>query len=284
MGPSELAEAHSAGIRYDPEKGKIFLTKDGLRTAHEIEWERCRKDPQWFLLDSGLVKTLDRKPKYPCLKCKRVLSPDKKRRITDCPDCGSPVTRRDPIQPFPRAGDWNEKLYLYDVLHFLQSEPLYAIPKSRELMLTEIVCGWIFTCLMFEPSTEAVVQSEEERKAAACPERVHGYWTRLPEWMKRRRPCNPTKGGESIHGYFEIPNNNAVMFAFAQGDTQIREKHPTIYFGDEMSYWAKAKETWGAVEPVADAGCQVILVSTAADGGGGPTFRGICTDTLKDVA
>ena len=276
---SDLAELYKCGVRYDPEAKTLSLTKEGVNLARELEWERCLKDPAYFLLDSGLVKSLDRKKKYWCASCRKVLAPEQKRKMTECPRCKSPVFLQDPVQPFP-----SDKPYLYDIIHVLATEETIALPKSREMLATEIVCSWIFYCGMFEKGTQAIIQSEQEQKAAMGVERIHGYWSRLPEWMKRRRDANPSVKGDTIYNRFEIPATHFTVEGLAQGEHQIREKHPTIYFGDEMSYWPRAAETYGAVRPITERGCQMILVSTAADGGGGPMFRAVCLDELDSVA
>jgi len=146
-------------------------------------------------------------------------------------------------------------------------------------MATEVTCAYALHCLMFRKGTLAVFQSDKEDKANDNVIRVHGMWERLPEWMKRRRPANPSKGGGTIEGYFEIPGNHAKLKAIPSGPKQIREMGPSLYFCDEAAFHAEAMATYSAVRQAIEAGCQAIYVSTAGAG----FFSGLFNDSLEMV-
>jgi hypothetical protein len=146
-------------------------------------------------------------------------------------------------------------------------------------MATELVCAYTLWKLMFRKGPLAVFQSDTEDKATTNIARVHGMWTRLPEWMKRRRPANPTQHGNMIDAYFEIPSNHAKLKAIPSGPAKIREMGPTLYFADEAAFHPDGLATFGAVRQAIEAGCQAIYVSTAAAG----FFAGLCNDTLETV-
>lgn len=259
------------GISID--RGQIRGTVDAEKAAREAAWRLCARSAEYFLLDSGFVTTLDNQKKWDCTTpgCRAITSATVPR---PCKRCGGAVVIRDPIQPFP-----GDRQYMRTILQVLDLEPLVAIPKSRRMMMTELMCGKCLHLMMFRKGVLAVFQSDKEEKANSNVERVHGMWSRLPEWMKARRPANPTQNGRAVDLYMEIPANFSKLRGIPSGAKQIREMGPSFYFCDEAAFHADAMDTYIAVRQAIEAGCQAVYVSTAASG----FFQGLCYDQLQAV-
>jgi len=274
LGKLTLDDVHKfaqLGFSHDQKSNLLRATPEGQSAAQEAAWRLCAKSAEYFILDSKFVTTLDNQVKWDCTGCGKIISAV---GAPNCARCGSPTTRRDPIQNFPST-----RTDLRDVLRVFEIEQLIAIKKSRRLLCTELTCAKALHKLMFRKGTLAVFQSDKEDKANDNIQRVHGMWNRLPEWMKRRRPANPTKNGQMISLYFEIPNNHAKLVGIPSGPKQIREMGPTFYFADEAAFHPDALATFGAVRQAIESGCQAVYASTAAAG----FFAGLTNDALEMV-
>jgi len=268
----ELRTLASLGVRFDAGK-KLLTGAVGLSlVSQEGLWQSCAKDPEFFIIDSGLIKTLDNQKKWDCTGCKKIVSIF---AGGPCPACRAPMLLRDPIQSWPTHRYGPRR-----VIRILQREPLVCIAKSRRMMATELMCSYALGLMLFRKGALCVFQSDKEDKANDNVKRVWGMHSRLPGWMRKRRPCNPTTGGGQIENYFEIPNNYAKLVAIPSGPEQIREMGPSFYFCDEAAFHTNAGQTYAAVTQAIEAGCQAVYVSTAAAG----FFAGLFNDCLETVA
>ncbi len=273
LSPDDIRKAAALGITYDRKRGVIVGTPETEKAANEAAWMLCGRSPEYFILDSGYVRTLDNQKKWDCANdaCRHILASVVPK---PCPKCGWIMTTRDPIQPFPAERDDIRK-----VLQVYQLQQLIALAKSRRLMATELTCAYALWLMMFRRGVLGVFQSDKEEKANENVMRVHGMWSRLPEWMKSRKPANPTKHGQHMELYFEIPANHSRIKGIPSGPKQIREMGPTFYFCDEAAFHENAMECYSAVQGAIEAGCQAVYVSTAAAG----FFAGLCLDALHMV-
>ena len=270
--PEDVKTLRNLGVRFDPKTKSLIGGPEIEAVAQESIWRKCANDYEHFIIDSRLVTTLDNQQKWECGSCGHVVADFVGR---PCRKCGGLLSLRDPVQPFP-AHRYGPRY----VIRILKTEPKLAIKKSRRLMATELMCAYALTLMMFRKGALCVFQSDKEDKANDNVRRVYGMWNRLPMWMKRRRPCNPTKGGDMIEGYFEIPGNYARLKAIPSGPEQIREMGPSFYFCDEAAFHQNAGATYAAVNQAIEAGCQAVYVSTAAAG----FFAGLTNDVLEEVA
>jgi hypothetical protein len=139
------------------------------------------------------------------------------------------------------------------------------IPKSREMMTSWTICGYIGWLCQWRPGTTAVVQTLKETKA----EELLRYVTILAEnqepFLKERHRVT-----RSVALEIEWANGSR-MFGIPGGENQIRMFHPFVAVFDEMAFMADAEQCYSAVVPVAK---QVIGVSSAHPG----WFGDMCTD------
>jgi hypothetical protein len=132
-----------------------------------------------------------------------------------------------------------------------------AICKSREMMTSWMVCGYISWLCQYRPGTFAILQTQKESKAAELIRYITILQENQPEFLQERHPreySNVTEIGWK---------NGSRALAVPSGENQIRLYHPFCYVQDESAFLAEAEQCYGAVVPVAK---QIILVSTASPG------------------
>jgi hypothetical protein len=131
-------------------------------------------------------------------------------------------------------------------------------PKSREMMTSWFVVGYITWSCQFFPNTEAVGQSEKDDKAKGLVKYSDILYGNQPEWMKSRFPLK--RGVAGTQHKIEWSNGSSFT-GLPQGERQTASHHPTIYFNDESAHQPAWKSTVDIVRPVAK---QIISVSSAA--------------------
>lgn len=209
-----------------------------------------------------------------------------------------------PIKPFP------DKEYLRFLADELQHGPRIAyIAKSRQLMVSWILCAYAVWKMLYYPHSAVYFQSKKEGDAAdmiynTVPQfaRMSLIMATLPEWMQ---VCLVhTDSGERserysldqrtfTYGSVMLPNGSHCK-ALAQGAAQVEGKVPSLYIGDEASLQDEWRSAQAAVVPCLSNGGQGITVgtmrlpsdygheiSTAADVDPDSTFRGVARFTSR---
>ena len=67
--------------------------------------------------------------------------------------------------------------------------------------------------------------------------------------------------GEGAHGPVK-----GIVKGIAQGPDQLRQYTASAILCDEMAFWDKAEQTWGALKPTVQGGGQVTMISSAGPG------------------
>lgn len=175
-----------------------------------------------------------------------------------------------PYKPYPPkmlAGfkipaDRIEWDYLDWMMHFLletyeEGKPLNA-PKTREMLTSWLVVGYITWSCQFFPNTQAVGQSEKDDKAQGLIKYANILYENQADWMKAKHPLRRGETG-TLHRIQWA--NGSEFIGVPQGVRQTASYHPTIYFNDESAHQPAWKATVDIVKPVAR---QIISVSSAA--------------------
>lgn len=176
-----------------------------------------------------------------------------------------------PIAPFPYwphgKGEWDYLDHIMNAL--LTSEELY-IPKSREMLTSWIVVGYITWFCQFWPGVGWLAQSEKDDKAMGLIRYANSLYRHQPDWMKALHPLK--RGEEGTAHEIEWATGSRLV-ALAQGVRQAASYHPFGYFSDESAHQPAWKESLG----VAKQGCkQTISVSSAAPS----EFGYVCDESL----
>lgn len=181
---------------------------------------------------------------------------------------------RQPKEPFPYKphgfDDWRGLNPLehpeFDYLDHLMGallksyadrKPIY-IPKTREMLTSWLVVGYITWACQFFPNIEAVGQSEKDDKAQGLIKYANILYDNQDGWLKQRHPL---KRGDTGTAHRIEWANGSSLTGIPQGERQTASKHPTIYFNDESAHQPAWEATINVVKPVAK---QIICVSSAA--------------------
>jgi len=164
-----------------------------------------------------------------------------------------------PKAPFPK------KEYFRYVLGEMQLPVAYPssrcqqlyIPKSREMMTSWLVCGYIAWLCQWRPGMFFVIQTEKESKAAELIRYTKILWDNQAEWLKDRHPLSADNTMERTW------KNGSRILGVPKGENQIRVHHPFGYLADEAAFLPEFRECVNAVVPVAK---QIIAVSSANPG------------------
>jgi hypothetical protein len=164
-----------------------------------------------------------------------------------------------PKEPFPykpyTPGEWD---YLDWVMSFVLAEAELYIPKTREMMSSWLVAGYITWMCQFFPSTGWIAQSETDLKAQGLIKYANILYDNQPDWMRSRFPLKRGDTG-TMH---KIEWATGSWFrAVPQGERQLASDHPYGYFNDESAH----QPAWEATKDIAKPAVrQSIHVSSAA--------------------
>lgn len=151
-----------------------------------------------------------------------------------------------------------------------KKKPLY-IAKTREMLTSWLVVGYITWACQFFPNIEAVGQSEKDDKAQGLIKYANILYDNQEGWLKQRHPLK--RGDTGTKHIIEWANGSSFT-AIPQGERQTASKHPTIYFNDESAHQPAWEATINVVKPVAK---QIICVSSAA----ASRFGDLCAPPVK---
>jgi len=203
-------------------------------------WDRCKEDPEFYIFDSGFVRTFDEKDRTNPRKC------------------------------FP-----DDKIYLrwaLDHIHSQEPGDTACISKSRQIMLSWLVAAYATHQARFYAQTRVLIQSKKSDDAAALVYKkswVHGRCSfierAMPRFM-RSDNLTPTKG----ELWYE---NGSVIAGIPQGSDQFRSYSASLVIIDEACFQDKFEDSYKAALPMCKAlpddpnsGGRIVIVTTAAAG------------------
>ena len=138
--------------------------------------------------------------------------------------------------------------------------------KARQIGWSTLVGFYVFWLAFFNPDTRIMLLSKGEREAQELLAKVKFGYDRLPGWLKARGPRlkvdNLTK--------LEWTNGSEVL-SLPSGNNPARGFTGRLVVCDEFAFLDNSKDAWASIEPTADIGGQLILLSTA--NGSGNTFH-----------
>jgi hypothetical protein len=169
------------------------------------------------------------------------------------------------ILPFPLGEDiksGREHLDYLDVTmgYLLVSKDL-LIPKTREMMTSWLVVGFITWFCQFYEKIEWLSQSEMDEKAMGLIKYSNILYRNQPAWLKEMHPLkrNTTEGTQHAIEW----GNGSLYRALAQGERKVASSHPHGYFNDETAHQTAAGATVDVARPAVK---QVVCVSSVAPG------------------
>lgn len=162
-----------------------------------------------------------------------------------------------PLKLFPKRCHQ----YLSLIVAKIQTEKLLAIEKSRQVMVTWIVCAYLLWLLIYRPSQRIVVQSKKQEDANANLERMADMYSRLPLWIQKRNPLRITN--ERIKNQ----KNGSSARAIPQGEDQAKGYTVSLHWSDETAAQDGCASVWKAVKPTLGAGKGRFVATSSAKGG-----------------
>jgi hypothetical protein len=189
-----------------------------------------------------------------------------------------PKVKPQAYKPFP---DWKYFDYAWWVL--THPDPLISevvmFPKSREMMTSWLVAGYITHFCQYNERALALVQTQSEKKVEKLLTYSKCLYDQQPDYI---RAMHPLKGGAIIssdnrqkttsHEY----ENGSQIIGLPAGARQIPLYHPSIVVFDEIAHLDEAEAGYNFAKP---ASRQVIGISSA-----GPGFlANMCDDEAMDA-
>lgn len=131
------------------------------------------------------------------------------------------------------------------------------ILKARQVGFSTLVSTFTFWLTFFYPDRSVLMLSRTEREAIKLLGKAKYGYQFLPEWMKwRGGPANQTLTK------FEFTNNSYIE-SLPSANDPARGESAYLVVVDELAFLPNSEEAWGAIEPVADVGGRIIMLSTA---------------------
>lgn len=166
----------------------------------------------------------------------------------------------DPLQsvkPFPV-----HKPYVRELWKILHQNPLVAIAKSRQMLVSWTVCAFCVWWARFHPHAAIYWQTQRQEDAdeMVCTAggghagRMQFIERHLPSWLQVKR--------HETHGNIQYEPNGSMIQALAGGANQIRGKVASIIVEDEFAHQEEARGVYTSVAPIIQRGTRFIAIST----------------------
>lgn len=171
-----------------------------------------------------------------------------------------------PFRPHPQQ----ERDYLDWTMHYILTEKECFIPKTREMMTSWLVVGYIAWMCQFFPATGWLAQSEKDDKAQGLIKYANILYDNQADWMKK---LHPLKRGDTGTKHMIEWANGSWFKALPQGERQSASEHPYGYFNDESAHQVAWEATVNVTRPAVK---QILCVSSAA----ASRFGDLCDPSL----
>lgn len=149
-------------------------------------------------------------------------------------------------------------------------EPIVFIPKSRQMMVSWIICAYALWTAQFFPHRLVAVVSKKAEDAVALLERIRFIYANQSLWLKNLCPLDRQLRDMPMDEFsFEI---GSKIVGMPQGSNQIRSYTASLIILDEADFQDQFDRTFDACLPSINGGGQLVAVSSIA---GGP-FTKIC--------
>jgi hypothetical protein len=165
----------------------------------------------------------------------------------------------------PPYAKFPNKPYFPWLFEGLRNDRRLFIPKSRDMMISWAVMGYLTWTAQWYGPQHIIVQTQREDKAkdlvsgVDVPGYVRTLYEQQDDFLKVLHPT-PRPPSEMAGLVFTWTNGSKIE-GVPSGAEQVRQYHPAIVFFDEAAYLADFRGSLGAAEPVAT---QIIAVSSAA--------------------
>lgn len=134
------------------------------------------------------------------------------------------------------------------------------ILKARQIGFSTLVAAFAFWLTFFYADRSVIMLSRTEREAIKLLSKAKYGYRFMPEWMKwlpdRAPLINMTQTRIEM-------TNESLLESLPSASDPARGESAYLVVVDEFAFLPNSEEAWGAIEPVADVGGRIILLSTA---------------------
>lgn len=131
------------------------------------------------------------------------------------------------------------------------------ILKARQLGFSTLAAAFVIWATFFYPDRAIVMLSRTEREAIKLLQKSKYIYRFLPEWMKFRGPVyNATQTKIEF-------SNESFIESLPSASDPARGESVWLVVVDELAFLPNSEEAWASIEPIADVGGRVIMLSTA---------------------
>ena len=137
------------------------------------------------------------------------------------------------------------------------NERYSIVLKARQIGFSTLVAAFCFWLTFFYPDRTVIMLSRTEREAIKLLQKTKYGMRFLPEWMKNRGPAvNVTQTKIEF-------TNESYLESLPSASDPARGESVYLVVVDEIAFLPNSEEAWASIEPVADVGGRVIMLSTA---------------------
>ena len=131
------------------------------------------------------------------------------------------------------------------------------ILKARQIGFSTLIATYAFWLTFFYSDRAVLMLSRTEREAIKLLSKSKYGFQFLPQWMKDKGPpMNQTLTKLEFA-------NNSYTESLPSASDPARGESAYLVVVDELAFLPNSEEAWGAIEPVADVGGRIIMMSTA---------------------
>jgi hypothetical protein len=132
------------------------------------------------------------------------------------------------------------------------------ILKARQIGFSTLCAAYALWLVLFHEDVQVIFLSRTELEANELLAKARYAYKQLPQWLQERGP-QPTSDNMQ-----RLPfNNDSSIDSLASRSNPARGRSVSLVIVDECAFLENQEEAWAAIEPIADVGGKVILLSTA---------------------
>lgn len=160
-----------------------------------------------------------------------------------------------------RTDDRSDQEGLFRRLADREQRRIIAL-KSRQVGFTTTCAVAALWWVLFHPDQYILFISRREDDARDILAKADYAYRWLPDWMHDRAPVRTDKTSQRM----TFANDSIIRSEQSQSDP-ARGQTATLIICDEFASLEKPEEAWASIEPVADIGGRVMILSTAKGAG-----------------
>lgn len=139
------------------------------------------------------------------------------------------------------------------------NERYVIILKARQIGFSTLVAAYAFWLAYFHPDRTIIMLSRTERDAIKLLGKAKYGARFLPEWMVER-PGSPLMNETQTKIEF---TNESIIESLPSASNPARGESTYLTVVDELAFLPNSEEAYNAIEPTADVGGRIIMLSTA---------------------